>query len=136
MPPEWRCNVRIVQLALRKLSSDAARLPNANTHFRADLHPWLEVGALLGRAALRRSGLARRPRLPSSAHSAGSWQDVGSLYRDEPGHRALLKAIRGRLDTLSLGIFDPDGLAACIDEHLSGHARHPKLLRQLLQHDS
>ncbi len=135
-PPAWRCSGRMVQLALRHLSPAAAAMPNANTHFRADLTPWLEVAGLLGRGALRRIGLARRHRLPSSFHSAGSWQDSGNLYRDDPRHRARFTEIRGRLDGLGLGVLDPDGLAACVDEHLEGRAKHTKLLRQLLTHDA
>jgi hypothetical protein len=136
MKPAWRVSGRLVQKALRLLSPEAARLPNANTHFRADLHPWLEVSGLLLRAALRRVGIANRPALPSALHSAGSWQNLNSLYREEPGHRQRFKEIRNRVDSLTLGILDADGISNCIDEHLEGRAKHTKLLRQLLTHDA
>jgi asparagine synthase (glutamine-hydrolysing) len=136
MTPTWRVSGRLVQKALRRLSPTAARLPNANTHFRADLHPWLEVAGLFSRAVLRRLGLAKRPALPSSLHSAGSWQNLNTLYREEPRHRQRFLEIRDRLDALTLGILDADGLAACIDEHLEGRAKHAKLLRQILTHDA
>lgn len=136
MPPAWRCSGRMVLRALEILSPGAAKLPNANTGFRADLHPWFEVGGLMLRGALRRLGLARRPTVPSALHSAGSWQNVAALYREDPAHRAHFLAIRNRLDGLCFNQFDPDGLAACIDEHLEGTARHTKLLRQLLTHDA
>jgi asparagine synthetase B (glutamine-hydrolysing) len=136
MPPAWRCNGRMMQLALRRLSPAAYRMANANTGFRTGLHPWLEVGALMGRAALRRLRLLRRPAAPSAVHSTGSWQNLAVLYREEPAHRAHFKAIRGRLDALSFGVLDPDGLGACIDEHMDGRANHSKLMRQLLTHDS
>ena len=58
------------------------------------------------------------------------------LFREDPAHRARFLAIRGRLDALCFGVLSPDGLAACIDEHLEGRAKHTKLLRQLLTHDS
>ncbi len=136
MPPAWRCTGRMVLGALKRLSPAAARLANANTQFRADLGPWREIAGLLGRAALRRLGLARRPSLPSAQHSAGSWQNVGALFRDEPGHRARFGEIRARLDGLAFGLLDADGLGQCIDEHLDGRAQHTKLLRQLLTHES
>ena len=136
MPPAWRCSGRMTQLALERLSPAAFRMANANTDFRAGLHPWLEVSALLGRAALRRAGLLRRPVAPSAFHSTRSWQNVAALYREEPHHRAHFQAIRGRLDGLSFGVLDPDGLRASIDEHLAGQTNHTKLLRQLLMHDS
>ena len=136
MPPSWRCHGRVVQQALRLLSPEAVALPNANTHFRAGLHPWFEVAGLLGRAALRRLGLAWRPAVPTPMHSAGSWQDLGALYREDPGHRRHFTAIRGRLQALTFGILNADGLATCIDEHLAGRAQHTKLLRQLLTHDA
>lgn len=136
MPPAWRCSGRMAQQALRELSADAARLPNANTWFRADLEPWLQIGGLVGRAALRKAGLVGRPRTPSSIHSAASWQNLPQLYRDDPKHRAHFQAIRGRLDALALDVLDSDGLAACIDEHLDGRANHAKLLRQMLTHDA
>lgn len=136
MPPAWRCNGRMMQLALRCLSPAAYNMANANTGFRLGLHPWLEVGALMGRAALRRLRLLRRPTAPSAVHSTGSWQNLAVLYREEPAHRAHFQAIRGRLDALSFGVLDPDGLGACIDEHMDGRANHSKLMRQLLTHDS
>jgi hypothetical protein len=136
MPPAWRCDGKMVKKAIRLLSPEAARMPYANTGFRTDLDPWLEVGALMGRAALRRLGLAKRPALAESTHSPGSWHNVPALYRDDPQHRARFTAIRGRLDALCLGVLDADALAACIDEHLDGRAIHTKLLRQLLTHDA
>lgn len=136
MPPAWRCAGRMVQNTLRRLSPEVARMPNANTGFRADLHPWLEVTALLGRGALRRTGVWPRDTLPSSSHSHGSWQNIGELYRQDPRHRERLTAIRGRLDALALGLMDADALARCIDEHLLGTRSHYKLLRQLLTHDA
>ena len=136
MPPAWRCSGRIAQKALRQLSDAAADLPNANTDFRADLDPWLQIGGLLGRGALQRLGLMRRHATPTAIHSAGSWQNIPRLYRDDPAHRAHFAAIRSRLDPLAPGILDTDGLAECIDEHLDGRANHAKLMRQLLTHDS
>jgi hypothetical protein len=136
MPPSWRCDGKMVKRALGHLSPAAASLPNANTHFRADLDPWLEVVGLMARAGLRRLGLAKRPRTPSAYHSSGSWQDVTALYRDESHHRARFLEIRQRLDALTFGVMDSDALSACIDEHLDGRAKHTKLLRQLLTHDA
>ena len=136
MPPSERVTGRLVHKAMRHLSPEAAELRNANTHFRADLDPWLEVAALLFRAGMRRVGLAARPALPSLSHSDGSWQNVEALYRDEPGHRRRFKEIRARLDSLTCGILSTDGIAACIDEHLDGRVGHAKLMRQLLTHDA
>ncbi len=136
MPPAWRCAGRPVQLALRAASPALAQLNNANTHFGADLHPWLEIAALLLRGGLRRLGLAARPDVPSAMHSAGSWQDIPGLFRDDPGHRARFLATRDNLDALGFGLFDNDQLRARIDEHLDGRARHTKLLRQLLTHEA
>ncbi len=136
MPPAWRCNGRMLQLALGKLAPDLATIPNANTDFRADLHPWMEIAGLLGRGALRRLGILRHKSQPSASHSLGSWQNLGALYRQDPGHRQRFAEIRGRLDGLTMGVMDSDGLASCIDEHLDGRAEHTKLMRQLLTHDS
>lgn len=136
MPPAWRVEATMAQQAMKLLSAEAASLPNANTGFRADLDARIEIAALLGRAALRRLGLARRPQTPTRSHSAGSWQNMTELFREDPAHRARFLAIRGRLDALCFGVLSPDGLAACIDEHLEGRAKHTKLLRQLLTHDS
>jgi len=136
MPPAWRCSGRMVKRALALLSPEAGKLPQANTGFRADLDPWLEIGALMGRAALRRLGLAKREATPTNYHSAGSWQNIPNLYKDEPGHRRRFVEIRARLDALTLGVLDADALARCIDEHLDGRAKHTKLLRQLLTHDA
>jgi asparagine synthetase B (glutamine-hydrolysing) len=136
MKPLWRVAARVMQRAAQLINPEIARLPNANTGFRADLPGWLEVAGLLGRGLLRRLGLAARPAPPGDAHSAGSWQNFGALYRADPAHRARLVEIRGRLDALSFGLFDTDALGACIDEHLAGTRSHTKLLRQLITHDA
>ncbi len=136
MKPAWRVGARVMQRAAQLINPEIARLPNANTGFRADLPGWLEVAGLLGRGLMRRLGLAMRPALPSEAHSAGSWQNFSALYRNDPAHRARLLEVRGRLDSLSFGVLRIDALAACIDEHLTGAANHPKLLRQLITHDA
>jgi asparagine synthase (glutamine-hydrolysing) len=136
MTPQARVSGRVVHKAIRMLAPEAAALPNANTGFRADLNPWLEVGALVLRGGLRRMGLVKRTSLPSPLHSAGSWQNIDLLYRLDAGYRRRLLDIRGRLDALTCGTLSVDGLAECIDEHLDGRARHAKLLRQLLTHDA
>lgn len=136
MKPQWRVSGSAVINALRAVSRDLARLPNANTHFAADRNPWLDVASLVVRGGLRRLGLAQRHDVPTSAHSAGSWQNIASLYRFEAGHRARFSEIRGRLDATGFGMFDASALAKCIDEHLEGRAQHTKLMRQLLTHDA
>ncbi len=136
MPPAWRCRGQMVLNALEILSPEFAAIPNANTGFRAGINPWQEVAGLLGRGALRRMGVLKRDDLPSSSHSHGSWQNMQALFRADPAHRKRFGEIRDRLDALTLGVLDADGLRACIDEHLDGAANHTKLLRQLLTHDS
>mgnify|MGYP001220535115 CR=1 FL=1 len=136
MPPAWRVNGRMVQLALRHLSLPAFNLANANTGFSAGLSPWAEVGALFFRAGLRKIRVVQRPRVPSSLHSTGSWQNLAALYREEPKHRSRFLEIRDRLDWLAFDILDQDSLSDCIDEHLNGESDHTKLLRQLLTHDA
>lgn len=136
MPPSWRCEGRVLQNAMRLLSAENAKIPNANTHFPADLHPLLEIAGLFGRGALRRLGILNRHQLPSQQHSEGSWQNMGALMKGEPKLRKRLLDIQGRLDSVCFDIIDSDGLSRCIDEHLDGSASHTKLLRQLLTHDS
>jgi len=136
LSPAQRVGARTAIEALRRVDASLARLPNANTGFAADLGPWREIGGVLLQAAGRKLGMLRRPEKPSGMHSAGSWQDIGVLYREDPGHRRHFLAIRNRLDSLTLGLLDPDALAACIDEHLEGRASHSKLLRYLLTHDA
>jgi len=134
-PPAWRTDRRLANRALGLLSRDAAAYPSANTGTRADLEPWLEISGVLGRAALRRLGLGRTTRLPSGAHSHGSWQNAGALYRENPAHRQRLVEIKDRLDALSFGLLDTDILARFIDDHMEGRANHAKVLRSLMSHD-
>jgi len=136
MKPEERVGAEVVRLALQRLSPEVARLPNANSGFRADLPLWTETAAILGRAAARRLGLAKRPDKPTAMHSTGSWQSIDALFAHDPRHRERFIDIRGRLDQLSMATFDTDHLAGVIDEHLEGRAKHTKLLRQLLSHDA
>lgn len=136
MPPAWRIRGHVALRAMEHLSPDLARLENANTGFRANLGPWREIAGLFARGAARRAGILSRPKKPSQSHSAGSWQNLEMLYRKDPAHRKRFAEIRNRLDSLSFGILDCDGLAACIDEHMSAQKSHGKLLRMLLTHDS
>lgn len=136
MKPAWRCSSRPVLQALRLTSPELANLASANTSFRADLGPWLDVAGALSRGVLRRLGLARRPAVPSKLHSAGSWQNVTALFREGPRYRQRLTEIKQRLDALVFGVMDAGKLRTVIDEHLDGRAEHTKLLRQLLTHDA
>lgn len=136
MPPKWRIGTRIVRDAMQALSPEAADVPNANTGYRSDLPIWNELSRVVVRGALRRAGLVKRPSLPSQAHTAGSWPSLDGLYRHDPAHRACFQEIRGRLDSLALGVLSAEALSQCIDEHLDGRANHAKLLRQLLTHDA
>ena len=136
MPPSWRVAGEVVRKSLRRLSPSLSRLPNANTGFSADTPLWRETVMVLARAASRRLGVARAPEKPSELHSTGSWQSTPQLFRHDPGYRQRFQDIRGRLDTLTLGILQADGLAWAIDEHLDGKRDHTKLLRQLLSHDA
>ncbi|MDW3206354.1 MAG: asparagine synthase-related protein [Alphaproteobacteria bacterium] len=136
MSPSERVGAEVVRKALKLLSPQIAKLANANSGFRADLPLWTETAAVLARAAARKVGLARRPEKPSAYHSTGSWQSTRELFAHEPGYRRRFLEIRGRLDSLTMGVLEPDMLARLIDEHLEGRAGHTKLLRQLLSHDA
>jgi asparagine synthetase B (glutamine-hydrolysing) len=136
MPPAWRCSGRMAKLAMRAVSTKAAALANANTGVAADTGPWAETGAVLGRAVLRRARIMAPPLQPAAWDTEGSWSSAAALYRHAPAFRAHLLAIRDRLDQVSLGLLSTDALASCIDEHLAGTAKHTKLLRQLMTHDS
>lgn len=136
MPPAWRIRGQVALRALERLSPKLAHLENANTGFRANLGPWREIAGLFARGVARRTGIVARPEKPSPSHSAGSWQNLEILYRSDPEHRKRFADIRKRLDFLSFGVLDCDGLAACIDEHMSAQKSHGKLLRMLLTHDS
>lgn len=136
MSPEQRVRGRAVFMAMEMISPELAKMKNANTLFPANLGPWTEIAALTSRAAARRLGIAKRPVLPSAMHSAGSWQDLGELYRLDPLHRKKFVGIKSRLDAISFGLMDCDALALVIDEHLNGTVNHQKLMRQLLTHDT
>jgi hypothetical protein len=136
MSPQQRINGSAVLHALEKISPELSKIPNANTGFSACLGPWKEIAALLARASLRRAGIVKKVHVPSNRHSAGSWQNLGNLFRNEPSYRTKFEDIRNRLDLLSFGLFDIDQLSSCIDQHLSGEKNHTKLMRQLLTHDN
>lgn len=136
MSPQQRINGSAVLHVLEKISPELSKIPNANTGFSACLGPWKEIAALLTRASLRRAGIVGKVHLPSNQHSAGSWQNLGNLFRNEPSYRKKFDDIRNRLDSLSFGLFDIDQLSACINQHLSGEKNHTKLMRQLLTHDN
>lgn len=136
MPPAWRIRANVALGAMRHLSPAMARVANSNTGWAADIGPWKEIFGVLAMAAGRRIGLISAPKVPTAMHSAGSWQNLGDLYRHDPKHRAHFQDIRNRLDGLCFDLLSKDAMAACIDEHLSGSRSHAKLLRHVLTHDA
>lgn len=135
-PPQWRCTGKLVQQALKVLSPETAAMTNANTGFRMDLDPWVELTLLMSRGALRRIGILNRPAVPKKGQSTGSWQDTRILYQEEPDHRKRLLDIRNRLDSISFGVLSSDGVAECIDKHLNGEEDNTKILRYLMTYDA
>ncbi|MDC0476379.1 asparagine synthase-related protein [Alphaproteobacteria bacterium] len=136
MSPQQRIRGTAVYKALKLISRDLAELENANTGFAASMGSWNEILAQLSRAALRKTRVVKRHVLPSPKHSAGSWQNLGNLFKDDPAHRKRLIDIKERIDTVSFGLLDHDEIVRCIDDHLSGEEQNTKLLRQLLTFDS
>ncbi len=136
MSPEQRIQGSVARKAMERLSPAMAAAPNANSGLAASTGAWAEIFGVLGQSVARKIGLKRRENTPTGMHSAGSWQNLGVMYREDPGHVALFMDIRKRLDSLTFGLLDSDQLANCIDEHLSGVRQHNKLLRQLMTHDA
>ena len=114
MSPQQRINGSAVLHVLEKISPELSKIPNANTGFSACLGPWKEIAALLTRASLRRAGIVGKVHLPSNQHSAGSWQNLGNLFRNEPSYRKNLMISGIGLIHYLLGCFI-DQLSACIN---------------------
>lgn len=132
MPPAWRCSGRVFREALRALSPKLARMPTSNTGFRADLSPWLQVGLVLGRAALRRGGVLSRPFLPETGATRGSWVDFPELLRTHPLLIRMLEEALADPEVRRLEVFNLEALREMAREDRDRAADHGKALTAFL----
>lgn len=132
MPPEWRAAGRMMQAAMIRVGPDLMRLPDANTGIRASRPFPVQIAMVFGRALARRLGLAHAPAVPDPAMTQGSWANFAELLRRDPRFVARLNGLSGNAALLDCGLFERDGLAAVVREHLDRAANHVKLLLQLL----
>jgi len=132
MPPAWRCSGKVFRKALQILNPKLARLPTSNTGFRADMGPWTALGLVLGRAALRKTGVVSRPSVPEAGATQGSWADFPELLRTHPGLKSGLDAALQDPEVRRLDIFDIGELEAMVQEDRSRTADHGKILTSFL----
>ncbi len=132
MPPAWRCSGKVFRKALQILNPKLARLPTSNTGFRADMGSWTALGLVLGRAALRRTGVVSRPSVPEAGATQGSWADFPELLRTHPGLKSRLDAALQDPEVRRLDIFNIGELEAMVQEDRSRAADHGKILTAFL----
>jgi asparagine synthase (glutamine-hydrolysing) len=132
MPPAWRCSGKVFRKALQILNPRLARLPTSNTGFRADMGSWTALGLVLGRAALRRTGVVSRLSVPEAGATQGSWADFPELLRTHPGLKSRLDAALQDPEVRRLDIFDIGELEAMVQEDRSRTADHGKILTSFL----
>lgn len=132
MPPAWRAAGRMAQGAMVALAGPAAAVPDANTGLAADRGFWTHISYIYARAALRRLGLARRPALPDPTMTQGSWPNMAEVQRRDPWFRDRLARLHETPALMDSGLFDRDGLATIVDDHLAGRTKSTKLMNQLL----
>jgi hypothetical protein len=132
MPSRWRVQGHIAYKAMRLLSRDLFRIPDANTGLRGDLGPWSRIFMGLGRAASRRliNKLPERP--PADWLTLGSWVDWSRFFRTDPKMRTALLNLKNDSTLRDLGLFSPAGLSTAIDAHMAGQADYHKFLRLAL----
>jgi asparagine synthase (glutamine-hydrolysing) len=132
MPPEWRASGRMMQGAMVRLGPDLMRLPDANTGIRASRPFPVQIAMVFARAVARRLGLARAPSVSDPTMTHGSWANFAELLRRDPRFVARLGGLSSDAALLDSGMFERDGLAAVVRQHLDCAANHVKLLLQLL----
>jgi asparagine synthase (glutamine-hydrolysing) len=132
MPPAWRASGRMMQAAMVRLGSDLMALPDANTGIRASRSFPIQLAMVFGRAMLRRLGMARAPKPPEATMTQGSWANHAELLRQDRRFVARLEGLPKNCALLDSGVFEAEGLAAVVRQHLDRTANHVKLLLQLL----
>jgi asparagine synthase (glutamine-hydrolysing) len=132
MPPEWRASGRMMQGAMIRLGPDLMRLPDANTGIRASWPFQLQIALVFGCALARRLRLAHTSTLPDPTMTHGSWANFAELLRRDVRWAGRLAALSSNAALLDSGLFERDGLAAVVRQHLDRTANHVKLLLQLL----
>ena len=132
MPPEWRAAGRMMQAAMIRLGPDLMRLPDANTGIKASRPFPMQLAMVFGRALVRRLGLAKPPSVPDPTMTQGSWANFAELLRRDSRFAARLNALSGNSALLDSGLFEREGVAVVVRQHLDRAANHVKLLLQLL----
>lgn len=132
MPPAWRASGRMAQAAMIRLAPDLMSLADANTGIRASRPFPVQLAMVFGRAMVRRLGLSRPPAPPEPTMTHGSWANFTELLRRDGRIVARLDGLSRNAALLDSGVFEPDGLAAVVRQHLDRAANHVKLLLQLL----
>jgi hypothetical protein len=132
MPPEWRASGRMMQAAMVRLGPDLMRLPDANTGIRASRPFPMQIAMVFGRALARRLGLRQTTAVPDPTMTHGSWANFAELLRRDPRFAARHAGLAGDAALLDSGLFESQGLASVVRQHLDRAANHVKLLLQLL----
>lgn len=128
MPSAWRVHGKIAYAAMRRLSPELFRLPDANTGLRGDLGPWSRIVLGTCRAAWRRLRPADHDPPPSPWFTAGSWVDWSQYFRADAGMRAAIEHLKRDQALLDTGLFSRQGLSQAIDSHMQGKATYHKFL--------
>lgn len=133
MKPAWRASGRMAHAAMKRLGPDLMALPDANSGLSAEHGFATQAVLLFARAAARRIGLmARLPRLADATWTHGSWSNLHQLLRRDSFFVARLKGLAENAALLDSGLFERAGLQKIVEQHLSGHSSHRKLLLELL----
>ena len=125
-----KVNWRVYLQALRKLSTEAMRVPNSNSNIRASLGPFAQTGINISRGvAARLFPSAPIRRMPQTADR--SWSAVRNDLENE-FFNSKIDQLADSSAVIDLSFIDPDKLRNIIADHKSKRADHSVLVNLLL----
>ncbi len=132
LPPVWRAQGEIPRQALKQLSPVLADELDANTGYPLRWSGPQHIAAMVGRSVMQKSGLWSVPALPTKMETHGSWSNLDQLLMLHPEFQRRLRRLPQDTALLDTGILTTKGIGTVVEEHLSGSAKHGKLLHTLL----
>jgi len=126
LPVEARSNSRIWNLAVRRLNSAVARVPDANTG-QSPVLPRLANATLALPSRLARR--VKKPHPPDPPwRSQRSWPNFSLQISHDPRLRNLIAGAIRNDEALDPDIFDRSRIDAALAEHVEGRANHQESL--------
>lgn len=120
MPPELRLGGRVFRKALGRIAPELSKIPNSNTHLRADIPLFLEWLISVGKGAIRELSFKSQHHASPPHYSNSSWPKMSELIRSNDMLKALIYNTIHDKESIDPKIFDVKKIEIIFEKHLMG----------------